>query len=871
MSVVTKIISVVLKSVTDDKISNELAKELIGVSIDGVSEFGINKIKDFINGEKAKIEHILSKENMKSMSIPEESIDYVVEEIKDLFFRIDITDEMLRQCRYDSINLRVFLWNEYHKDKGDYVECENSINCCLFKIAQVLIELVRESKNFEKDILTQMSNSIDDANVGLQKISGYMEDNFGKLDENSQTVLNILLTILEQIQKMNMQENETISITAEVKKFQNNKKQDYIKNWNSRLFLHLDNNERPITLADAFILSDFEMYKKNDRIGFRDDDSLEHIVNKFVKYNRTSTMLITGVPGIGKSSITAWIANKYKEDDRVIVLRFRDWDYDDFENGLLSAICNILCCNRKDLSDKILVLDGFDEIKCLDRRNRILTGFINDINDLERSKIIITSRPSYIEQIHFNNNIILSPFNIKKIKMFYKNITGKKLNENNVDTHNLDVLGVPVILYMAIMSNIDITKSATKPELYSRIFAENGGIFDKFCEYDSGSQIMRNPDNITCYLEFLRTTAFKMFEKNELVLSRNECEIPELSFQGKDVSVLEFPIKHLFENTSANIEFIHTSIFEYFVSEYIYKLIDNILLKEEKTLETDLASVLGDLLSRRRISDEILEFLRYRIRSGNLSDKFYIVNETFQLMLKDGMTYYTKKCYKNVIQCETDVFANMLEVIHLWEENFLVLNYSFVKFLKSTRNYKLNLRGVTVGSIKEDGNNQIKMIKGKYLGDVDLSEADLEEADLSGADLSGANLSGANLNNTNLNKANLSEAKMKDVKLREADLREAKFGKADLRRADLCEAKLNGADLIEANFSGATLTRADLRKADLIGVILERADLRGTIFDTSQIVYIKKYYLKYAKIYIEKTGDIIDYTEYCKRTENTNQ
>lgn len=653
--------------------------------------------------------------------------------------------------------------------------------------------------------------------------------------------------------------------------FENNKKQDYIKIWNSRLFLHLDNNEKPLTLADVFIKPDYTIYQYPQKINFSDKDTLEDMIEKFVSYERTSSMLITGVPGMGKTSIVSWIAQKYEANDNLIILRFRDWDSEDLVNGLLKAICNTLKCRRKDLNEKLLVLDGFDEIKSLDRRKQILNIFLNDIKDLEKSKIIITSRPTYIDSINFQIRMELLQFGVEKIQRFYQKITKIKLNENEINKSNLDVIGIPVILYMAIMSDIDITKNTTKPELYNRIFAERGGIFDKFCEYDSGSQIMRNPDNIVCYLEFLRTVAFKMFEKNELVLSRNECKIPMLSFQGKDVSVLEFPIKHLFENISANIEFIHTSIYEYFVSEYIYKLMDNILLKEEKSLETDLAGVLGDLFSKRRLSDEILEFLKYKIRNGNFSDKFYVVNKTFQLMLKDGMTYYTKKCYKNVIQCETDVFANMLEVIHLWEKNFLVLNYSLVKFLKTTRNYKLNLKGVTVGSTKVDSNNQIKMIKGNFLGDVDLSEANLEEADFSGADLSGANLSGANLNNTNLNKANLSNAKMKDVKLREADLREAKFGKVDLRRADLCEAKLNGADLIEANLSDATLTRADLRKADLIGVILEGADLRGTIFDTSQIVYIKKYYLKYAKIYIEKTGDIIDYTEYCNITESINQ
>ena len=322
---------------------------------------------------------------------------------------------------------------------------------------------------------------------------------------------------------------------------------------------------------------------------------------------------------------------------------------------------------------------------------------------------------------------------------------------------------------MAIMSDIDITIDATKPELYNRIFAERGGIFDKFCEYDSGSQIMRNLDNIICYLEFLRITAFKMFEKNELVLSRSECEIPELSFQGKTVSVLEFPIKHLFENTSTNIEFIHKSIYEYFVSEYIYKQIDNILLKEENTLEIDLAGALGDLLSSRKLSDEIFEFLKYKIRSGNLRDNFDKVNETFQLMLTDGMTYYTKKCYRNVIQCETDVFKNMLEIIHLWDCNC----------------YKLDLSNTIYLTLSINEANLCKW---------DLNHLKLQRSNLSGADLSKVNLYGAEFQYSNLSKANLKGANLSHASLEYANLRDA--------------------NLTETNFAGADLTGADLRGAN---------------------------------------------------------
>ena len=162
----------------------------------------------------------------------------------------------------------------------------------------------------------------------------------------------------------------------------------------------------------------------------------------------------------------------------------------------------------------------------------------------------------------------------------------------------LDVLGIPVILYLALMANIDIGKNPTKPELYYRIFAEKGGIFDKFykkgIEYDSGRQILRNSKNIKNYLNVLRDIAFKMFEKKSLILSVEECTIPKLEFESNKVNILEFPIKYLFENSETKIEFIHRSIYEFFVAN---KLLES-FQSADKISKYELANVFGKNLSK---------------------------------------------------------------------------------------------------------------------------------------------------------------------------------------------------------------------------------------------------------------------------------
>lgn len=835
MGVAVSIVSAVLKSVVGDKIGDGLIKDLIGISIDEASGKGINEIANFINGEKSKIDSIFSKDNMEYMGIPEDKTAYVIAEIKELLSKIDITDEVFRRCKYNNMILKDFMWEEYvaFRNKPNHIECESEIKTCIFALVEVLNNAMRESEDFSNKMLIQISNAADDANIGLRKISEYMEDNFAKLDNNSQIVLNILLMILEQIQTMNMKDNETNSTTNEVKKFKNNKKEDYIKTWNSRLFLHIDNDENPITLADAFIMPDYRMYERTIKIELY--DTLDNIIDKFIEFNKTSTMLITGVPGIGKSSITSWIANEYKNDNRLIVLRFRDWKREILEKSLLFAICTKLECENEDLENKILVIDGFDEIKALDIGDKLLYSFLNDLKDFKNFKCIITSRPTYINQKYFQNIVEVQKFDIERIDMFYKKITGSRLDKRKKIESNLEVLGVPVILYMSIMTEMDISENPTKPELYSRIFAEKGGIFDKFSyrgsEYDVGNQILRDPQNIKKYLKFLGEIAFSMFEKNDTVLLKDQFEIPELYFQGKSINVLEFPIKYLLENDNYNFEFIHKSIYEYFVAEYIF-----LFMKEASDdNKIHFAGTMEYLLKRRILPKEILEFLKFKIRV-NLYDYFDTINEAFELMLKDGLTYHTRDCYEDMFKCEMNVLTNMLEIMHLWEREELKINLSNTSYLRYN-NFNFNLENVEPINSNFQG---IYLVRAN-LEQVNFKGMNLEEANLKGAILKKAILVGANLKEANLVKADLTDARLRGADLSDAylngsklvcaDLTNSRLKRADLRETDLSGIDLSGVDLSTTYLRGANLSFAELNKTCLSGL-----DLSKTIFINAKLV-----------------------------------
>lgn len=219
-------------------------------------------------------------------------------------------------------------------------------------------------------------------------------------------------------------------------------------------------------------------------------------------------------------------------------------------------------------------------------------------------------------------------------------------------------------------------------------------------------------------------------------------------YQGNVVSVLEFPIKHLFESTSKDIEFIHGSIYEYFVSEYIFNSI-TAALNQNGTKEMNLAGVLGSLLKENHLSEEILEFLKYKIANSELAEEYDVVNETFELMMKDGMTYYTNMCYQNSLDCEMNVFVNMLELLHSWEKKYYLFDKSIFFYMNGNPDIRYNLR---------------KAIINDDIWGLFFRSADLRYADLRGAYLAYAKLENVDFRNAYLTDAVIDEKQLKYFK-----------------------------------------------------------------------------------------------------------
>ncbi len=427
--------------------------------------------------------------------------------------------------------------------------------------------------------------------------------------------------------------------------------------------------------------------------------------------------------------------------------------------------------------------------------------------------------------------------------------------------------------------DIELEKNDDKCKLYNKIFALDGGIYDK-CRtngesYGNGTEYHElTSSNKESLDKIAQEIAFALFEKEgKNIKSDIEERLEKKEYENiiKEIDenrLKDFAIANYYD-IGVKLQFIHRSIYEYFTAEYIYQAITKYIEEEN---QEELAKTLARLFKKNIISDEIKEFLSYKLEKNveTSSEKFYkFLEGTIELMIEYGMTYYLEEKEKNILKCEEEIFVSSMILLHiifnLIKNKDIIFNNledkkNLEKQILNCRDYKqdlsyINLNGVNligaglngadlIGTDLRESNLIGADLNGANLIGADLSESNLRRtnlslANLNGANLSGANLSEADLNGVNLIGANLIGANLSLANLSLANLNEANLTEVDLTGAKLTGAKLTGTNLSEANLKGADLTRANLIGANLSLANLTEVDLIETKFDDINIKVIE--------------------------------
>lgn len=570
-------------------------------------------------------------------------------------------------------------WNEENLDpKIITAEIYNNLNVEIMSTPDLCVLI---SYNMQKRLIDEFNSlqkQLGDIRMDLSNIKWRTDSSYQLL----QQIVNDNLCNTKNIKNM-LHNNKFIPLT-------------YQNYFIRPLFLEQNMNDKKIaTLSDVyienkFIILDFEQQNANKKytgiIQFIEDFIKENLrsVNYGTTYSFGSkhikVLFIKGHPGSGKSSLFYYLAY-LKSHDRSFLQNYNFYfaklteifDANDGKLNIQNPIEDLQNQIKIDLriqKNIVLVLDGLDEI-CVVKNfdiNEYCYNLVRITHKFQNLKIIITTRLNYIKISHNDNknvfNIQLSNLDINDLKNWitkYFNIHNtsskeKKLAEINVaymekneNRQIIEILAVPLLFYMIVVSGINVSKITSIGELYDQIFGELKKRNYNKAEYDFEQKHginSRIPEKLARQIAI--EISKEMYSKNTLLLKVNSkdlrialnraCSI-EYNFDESDKKEIEklFPITFFYKESIDAVEFAHKSIMEFFVAEKLYQILVE--------FTGELNEYIDKYMLNPIITNEVLTFMSYFI--DNRKDSTEIIEKYSDVLSILRVDIYQKTSYSN--------------------------------------------------------------------------------------------------------------------------------------------------------------------------------------------------------------------------------
>ena len=831
----------------------EFLLNALGEGLDVTADYVTDQIQDGYLARGTKVVYaILTDPVLEQLYVPQAQYDLVRHSICDILQESQIDAELLESCQYDVGTAVANVIGVYQKEHPMDFEPRQVIYLehGLHKIMDVLIKEIAAKPDTVIGLLQKMEHISDTVKVQGEE-----------LHSTNQQVQE-LQRELEAMKIQQKQSSSAYQLRPDMKKA-------YADRWTERMFLHRDDgNERNqnITLKNIYQLPSYKM---------REDDcfDLHHRLEQFVsetEYEKRM-LLVLGQPGSGKSTLITYLLNKCIAncDREILVYQFAKLKQVDWAKNPKKALLEALGAEEAtEFSGKVLILDGFDEISVGESRERILDRLYDDIAmdySVEDFSLLITCREHYITGKTKCDQIFLNPFTEQQIENFCSTYW-KAFGVTKEDPEALQkrfcekkaIMGIPLLLYMTLTLDITIEEDTSYVDIYDKIFAIDGGIYDRGVAvvnkdgrnetYLGGShpitreikqQLHQISKEIALYmLEYEPDTASIPQEAYKQIVERiQQEESLETMEQGVPISIYFQKIAKQIDGVDTEqLTFIHRSMYEYFVAVAVCdEIVDGTGRLIQQGSEREMINHLTPVLCRRQFSDDSKQYLEYRI-----SKHVFIMDQEGRDLCADWWRRVSDTMLTQGIVMKEVPFWNCAEKQAIGFVNFIPLMRGILAGCQQKSPYQIgnverigeNIRNANTMENRYDEKiidlafiNLIKAdLRGADLIRADLRRANLIEADLLEADLRGADLRGADLLEADLLGANLLEANLRGAALRGADL-----SRAYLFRANLIDANLRGTDLRGADLRGAYLSRANLSKANFTGANVEGADFTDAI------------------------------------------
>jgi uncharacterized protein YjbI with pentapeptide repeats len=542
-----------------------------------------------------------------------------------------------------------------------------------------------------------------------------------------------------------------------------------------------------------------------------------------LKNDGIDTIFISGFPGQGKSSfVKRFVYDAINEvislDQDVICIKLKDIEEPKelLGNDISQTLKKHIPFEVENLENYIVLLDGLDELYM--KSGLSLSDIDAICAKLSRKKIktIVTTRHHYVnfDKMNEKTTLILSLKELDKTqqkewlvkyKTFYPHL---KLTDEIIDAlhenkdankHILELINQPILLHMIASMDIEHIEKYNKNKLYKEFFdilierkweKEQHTLFDglKKTEYEKMLRGMLQELAINIFqseFEYIHRVDFEELQsvknfKRELEKIQNQSLHDGLKgvmvafyFQEVRKDAKDNNKKALDENYA--IEFLHKSLMEYMVAEYIWEEMQSFLDKNERTgkyfidEEEEALKTIWSLFSSKNLTDEVYDDLK------KIVENFSNQDEKDELSDRIGyfMDYFLEKDF---------LYEYSLDDINPIEKSLNCFGSSWNFY------QMLNYENKVVPHIQEKLVKTLKVFKSYYKNSmIDISNCIFIEADFDYMNFEYFNMRNTEIKNTSM--ANISFArvytfntniKMTNSRIIFSDIWELKFHDNDI-------------------------------------------------------------------------------------------
>lgn len=611
--------------------------------------------------------------------------------------------------------------------------------------------------------------------------------------------------------------------------FKYNQKHLFINKWESNLFLH-----RHIRLCDIYTQPNFtcKQYKNSE---------IEKLILNFMADTNKPVLFLFGNPGLGKSSLMSNFANMFKNIENYIFIKMHDLEPRIAKDSLIDAIIDFLECKRRDLENTIIFLDGYDELRVDSKHYELCLELLTDLKQI-RAKAIISSRLNYIDlnktefNRDFKNAVIVELQPYSKKQMFAYIETFEQISKQPIDkvkksfnskATEVEVYGIPFILYLICSLNIDISQMTDMQSIYDKVFSYEGGLYDKIYDEEAGHYLTQNPQCKRDLLQISMEIAYKMFSTNELFVEKKILDDEIIVKYPQRKSTYAIGNYYYIENDK--LYFVHKTFQEYFVCRFILSTLENILVQYiDGNVEMEEAT--------KRIFDMLYcdNYLFKRIE--HVFSNMFINSQLMTKQYKVAFSEFIPRLYdlylKNIYM-ETTAKNNILKSQNYLSSMCKIINFFKIDTFKGVEQYKISL-----------------ILRSKFYVIISINNLRLNNSDLSGAYMRGSfneccfidvNFCRCDLHNSFLNNCEINNCKLSLIYGQNTCFNGTKMFGFELANSDLSKTKFNNTIFEESIITGVNFRYSSFNKCEFKKVRFVDCDFSYAAFSNIEgnIVFYK--------------------------------